>query len=119
MIRSTPAANIACSTVSMFAESKAGRSRLVDVTPTALRTASAPENAFSSAARSARDVTTTTRELGGISDALWPRADGRRESDAFITAHAEDALTQAARSPDDRHATRQKAFPMVGRWRRH
>jgi hypothetical protein len=64
-IRSTPAANIACSTVSIFSESAAERSRLVDVTPRAVRTASAPAKAAVRAARSAREVTTATREPGG------------------------------------------------------
>jgi aspartate oxidase len=44
-IRSTPAVNIACSTVSIFSESRAERSWLVDVTPRAVRTASAPAKA--------------------------------------------------------------------------
>jgi hypothetical protein len=65
-IRSTAAANIACSTVSIFSESEAARSRLVDVTPRAVRTASAPAKAAVRVARSAREVTTATREPGGI-----------------------------------------------------
>jgi hypothetical protein len=44
-IRSTPTVNISCSTVSIFSESKAERSRLVDVTPRAVRTASTPTRA--------------------------------------------------------------------------
>jgi hypothetical protein len=64
-IRSTPAPDIACSTVSMFAESRAERSWLVAVTPSAVRTASAPARAVVRAERSASEVTTATREPGG------------------------------------------------------
>jgi hypothetical protein len=64
-IRSTPASDSACSTVSMFAESKAEGSWLVAVTPSAVRTASAPAKAAVSAGRSASEVTTATREPDG------------------------------------------------------
>ncbi len=67
IIRSTPAANIDSSIVAMLAESKAERSALVEVNPMAVSTASAPANASVSAARSARDVTTATREPLGTS----------------------------------------------------
>lgn len=66
-IRSTPAANIDSSTAFMFAESKAERSALVEVSPMAVSTASAPANASVSAGRSAREVTTATREPLGTS----------------------------------------------------
>jgi hypothetical protein len=66
-MRSMPAANIDSSIAAMFAESKAERSELVDVTPRAVITASAPVNASLRAARSARDVTITTREPHGTS----------------------------------------------------
>jgi hypothetical protein len=64
-MRSTPTSDIACSTVSMFAESEAERSWLVAVTPSAVRTASAPARAAFRAERSASEVTTVTREPGG------------------------------------------------------
>jgi hypothetical protein len=51
MMRSTPAADIDSSTVAMFAESRAERSQLVDLTPRAVSTAPAPENASVRAAR--------------------------------------------------------------------
>jgi hypothetical protein len=66
-IRSTPAANIDSSIVAMFAESKAERSELVDVSPRAVSTASAPVNASVRAGRSVRDVITATREPLGTS----------------------------------------------------
>ncbi|MCE3273012.1 MAG: transporter related [Ramlibacter sp.] len=66
-IRSTPASAIACSTVSMFAESDAERSWLVGVTPSAVSTASAPAKAAARAGRSASEVTTATRDPGGTS----------------------------------------------------
>jgi hypothetical protein len=66
-IRSTPEAVIEASTVAILAESRAERSLLARVTPIAAMTVSAPENAAVSAARSARDATTTTRDLPGTS----------------------------------------------------
>jgi hypothetical protein len=66
-IRPTPAANIDSSIAAMFAESKAERSELVDVSPRAVSTASAPVNASVRAGRSVRDVTTATREPLGTS----------------------------------------------------
>ena len=66
-IRSTPAADIDSSIVAMFAESKAERSELVDVSPRAVSTASAPVNASVRAGRSVRDVITATREPLGTS----------------------------------------------------
>jgi len=62
-IRSQPAAVIEASTVGMLAESRAERSLLADVTPIAAMTVSASENASVRAAQSAREVTTTTRDL--------------------------------------------------------
>ena len=59
MMRSTPAASIDSLTVAIFAESSAERSRVVAVTPRAVSTVSVPRNALVSAARSARDSTTT------------------------------------------------------------
>jgi len=47
--RLTRAANIDCSTETVFLESRAERSKLVDVSPRAVSTASAPENASLSA----------------------------------------------------------------------
>ncbi len=67
MMRSTPAASMDSLTVAMFEESRVERSRVVVVTPRAVSTASVPENASVSAARSARDSTTTTRERAGTS----------------------------------------------------
>lgn len=66
-IRSTPALVIAASTVAMFVERRADGSPLVDVTPIAVRTASAPESASTRAPLSAREVTRATREPGGTS----------------------------------------------------
>jgi hypothetical protein len=67
IMRSTPADDIDSSTVAMLAESRADRSQLVDLTPMAVSTTPAPENASARAARSARDVTTATREPSGTS----------------------------------------------------
>jgi hypothetical protein len=65
-IRSTPIANIDCSTATMLAESSADRSWLVAVTPRVVSTPVAPHNASASADRSAREVTTATREPGEL-----------------------------------------------------
>jgi hypothetical protein len=67
MMRSTLAPNIDSSTAAMFAESKAGRSCVVAVTPRAVSTASAPENASARAAPSAKDWTTAALDPPGRS----------------------------------------------------
>jgi hypothetical protein len=120
MMRSTPAANIDCSTVAMFPESSADRSRLVAVTPRAVSTAVAPENASVRAAPSARDLTRATRQPRGMS-VMRPgaRADNGAEADSFCSRHAEDALTETTRSAEDSHVTRQRARPDVVNWRGH
>jgi hypothetical protein len=66
-MRSTPASRIARSTERRFSASKADRSRLVAVTPSAVTTASAPANAAVSDDESASDGTTATRESAGTS----------------------------------------------------
>jgi hypothetical protein len=53
--------------VAMFAESKAERSELVEVTPRAVSTASAPAKALVRAVRSVSDVITTTQQPFGTS----------------------------------------------------
>jgi hypothetical protein len=64
-MRSTCEASIVSSTVAMFADSSAERSWLVDVTPSAVSTASAPENAFLRSVQSVKDGTTAMREPPG------------------------------------------------------
>jgi hypothetical protein len=44
-----------------------------------------------------------TRQVG---DSFWPRAYDGSESDSLSPAHAEDALTETARSTDDGHMKR-------------
>ena len=66
-IRSTPAVNIDSSIATMFADSSAEISLVAAVTPSAVRTASAPEKASTRAGRSAKDSTTATRDPLGMS----------------------------------------------------
>jgi len=106
MMRSTPAAIMDSLTVAMFAESNAGRSCVVAVTPRVVSTTSVRENASVRAAPSARDSTTTTRERPGTS----------------VMRSGRERTTAVKSIPSERHTLRMPwprppAAPMTATWR--
>jgi hypothetical protein len=104
-IRSTFAATMDSLTVAMLAKSNAAQSNVVAVTPKAVCTASAPENASARAAPSARDSTTTTRKRRGTS----VMRSGRSRKFAFLQSGHSRKYVTCRSAPAIRFGKRKKA----------